>query len=136
MTDINKKLKEMQYKSLIELYEKIKQVAYERPLDSEDDDEEEIWDLIDDLEAQMDDFFKDKKTVKGKIVKNVIRGHLVHDEIERICIIDVNNMEVIFNGELSKYMDPPEIMRDEKDKYDKMIVRKSNVDGTRLDIFI
>lgn len=45
------------------------------------------------------------------VVKNVIKGHMAHDEIERLIIIDPGTDDIaIYAGTLEKYMNPCDTM--------------------------
>ena len=45
------------------------------------------------------------------VVKNVIKGHMAHDEIERLTIIDPGTDEIaIYAGTLEKYMNTCDTM--------------------------
>lgn len=50
-----------------------------------------------------------------KTIKNVIKGHMAHDEIERLIIINPNTDDIaIYAGSLEGYMKPCETMKDYK----------------------
>ena len=72
------------------------------------------------------------------LVKNVIKGHLSHDEIERLTIINPNNEDIaIYAGTLENYMKPSDIMKDYKKEVDNMEVVKSAVNcGNQLFIIV
>lgn len=71
-------------------------------------------------------------------VENVIKGHLSHDEIERLTIINPNDDDIaIYAGTLEKYMNPIDIMNEYKKEVDNMEVVKSAVNcGNQLFIIV
>lgn len=71
-----------------------------------------------------------------KKLRNVLKGHRVHDVIDNINIINVEKMEVMFCGALDNFMSPPDFMERFRDELMNMDVKKSDVNGARLDIFI
>lgn len=72
------------------------------------------------------------------VVKNVIKGHMTHDEIERLTIIDPDTDDIaIYAGTLEKYMNPCDTMKDYKKEVDNMEVVKSSINcGNQLFIII
>lgn len=72
------------------------------------------------------------------VVKNVIKGHIAHDEIERLTIIDPDTDDIaIYAGMLEKYMNPCDTMKDYKKEVDNMEVVKSSVNcGNQLLIIV
>ena len=68
------------------------------------------------------------------VVKNVIKGHMAHDEIERLTIIDPDTDDIaIYAGTLEKYMNPCDTMKSYKKEVDNMEVVKSSVNcGNQL----
>lgn len=72
------------------------------------------------------------------LVKNVIKGHLSHDEIERITIINPNSDDIaIYAGTLESYMNPIDIMKDYKKEVDNMEVINSAINcGCQLFIIV
>ncbi len=71
-----------------------------------------------------------------KKLRNVLNGHRVHDVIDNINIINVEKMEVMFCGALYSFLNPPDFMECFRDELMNMNVKKSDVNGARLDIFI
>ena len=71
-------------------------------------------------------------------VKNVIKGHMVHDEIERLTIINPEEKDIaLYARTLEGYMKPCESMKDYKQKVDNMEVVKSAVNcGNQLFIIV
>lgn len=71
-------------------------------------------------------------------VKNVIKGHLSYDEIERLTIINPNSEDIaIFAGTIENYMHPSEMMKEYKKEVDNMEVVKSAVNcGNQLFIIV
>jgi len=59
-------LKKRQHSSLKSLHEKIKEVADERPLDSGDEEEEEIWNAVEELAEMLNDFLKKADLSAGR----------------------------------------------------------------------
>lgn len=72
------------------------------------------------------------------VVKNVIKGHMAHDEIERLIIIDPGTDDIaIYAGTLEKYMNPCDMMKNYKKEVDNMEVVKSSVNcGNQLFIIV
>lgn len=72
------------------------------------------------------------------LVKNVIKGHMAHDEIERLIIIDSGTDDIaIYAGTLEKYMNPCDTMKNYKKEVDNMEVVKSSVNcGNQLFIIV
>ena len=69
-------------------------------------------------------------------VKNVIKGHLSHEEIERITIIDTKELTTIFAGLSKKWLNPQDIMMEYKKEVENMEVIKSEVNcGCQLFVF-
>ena len=71
-------------------------------------------------------------------VKNVIKGHMAHDEIERLTIINPNTEDIaLYAGSLEGYMKPCDTMKDFKREIDNMEVLKSAVNcGCQLFIIV
>lgn len=72
------------------------------------------------------------------VVKNVIKGHMAHDEIERLTIIDPGTDDIaIYAGTLEKYMNPCDTMKNYKKEVDNMEAVKSSVNcGNQLFIIV
>jgi hypothetical protein len=71
-------------------------------------------------------------------VKNVIKGHMRHDEIERLIIIDPDSDDIaIYSGTLEKYLNPCDTMSDYKKEVDNMEVARSAINcGNQLFIIL
>lgn len=71
-------------------------------------------------------------------VKNVIKGHMAHDEIERLTIINLDNDDIaLYAGTFEGYMKPCDSMKDYKKEVDSMEVAKSAVNcGNQLFIIV
>lgn len=71
-------------------------------------------------------------------VKNVIKGHLTHEDIERIVIINPNSDGIaIYSGPLEKYLNPDPSLEPYKQNVDDMEVLKSAVNcGCQLFIIV
>lgn len=72
------------------------------------------------------------------IVKNVIKGYLSQENIERVVIIDTKDDSIaLFSGTLDKYLKPKAIMQDYKNEVDNMEVIRSSVScGNQLFILV
>ena len=73
-----------------------------------------------------------------KTVKNVIKGHMAHDEVEGLIIINPNTEDIaIYAGSLGGYMEPCDTMKDFKREVDNMKVVKSAINcGNQLFIIV
>lgn len=72
-----------------------------------------------------------------KKVKNVIKGHLAYEDIERLTIIDINELSPIFAGKIENWIKPQETMKEYKKEIENKEVVKSEVNcGCQLFIFV
>lgn len=70
-------------------------------------------------------------------VKNVIKGHLSYEEIERLTIIDVNELSTIYAGKIENWIKPQECMKEYKKEVENRDVIKSEVNcGCQLFVFV
>lgn len=71
-------------------------------------------------------------------VKNVLKGYLCRENIERLTIINPDNKDIaIYAGTLDKYMNPCDLMREYKKEVDNMEVVKSAMNcGCQLFIIV
>lgn len=71
-------------------------------------------------------------------VKNVIKGHMTHDEIERLTIINPDADDIaLYAGTFEGYMNPCESMTDYKKEVDNMEAVKSAINcGNQLFIIV
>ena len=70
-------------------------------------------------------------------VKNVIKGQLAHDEIERLTIIDTEELTPIYSGTLNNFLKPSDMMKTHANIIKNTAVKKSVVDcGNQLFIFL
>ena len=70
-------------------------------------------------------------------VKNVIKGHLAYETVDRIIIIDTNELTALFAGKTEGWLKPQEFMLDYKREVENMDVVKSEVNcGCQLFVFV
>lgn len=70
-------------------------------------------------------------------VKNVIKGHLAYENIERLTIIDIKELEAKYAGTIKNWIDVQDSMLDYKKEIENMDVVKSETNcGNQLFIFI
>lgn len=70
-------------------------------------------------------------------VKNVIKGHLSHEEIERITIINTKELNAIYAGKTENWINVQESLREYKREVENMEVVKSEVNcGCQLFVFV
>lgn len=72
------------------------------------------------------------------IVRNVIKGYLSQEDIERVTIINPDSEDIaIYAGTLDGYMNPNDLMSDYKKEVDNMEVKKSAINcGCQLFIIV
>ena len=70
------------------------------------------------------------------LVKNVIKGHRVHDVLESINIIEPEKLKVHFCGKIEDFLNPPGGLEKERDRINAMHSLHSEVNGTQLQIFV
>ena len=70
-------------------------------------------------------------------VKNVIKGHLSHEDIERITIIDTTKLTAIYAGKTENWINVRDCMKEYKSEVENMEVIKSEVNcGCQLFVFV
>ena len=72
-----------------------------------------------------------------KKLKNVIKGHLAYEEIERLTIIDINELSPIYAGTIENWFKPLDSMKEYKKEIENRSVVKSEVNcGCQLFVFV
>lgn len=72
-----------------------------------------------------------------KKLKNVLKGYLSREIIDRLTVIDVNRLEVLYSGTLEDFQNAPDFMEEfKKELEDKEVVKADINCGCQLFIFV
>ena len=71
-------------------------------------------------------------------VKNVIKGYVSREDIDRLVIINPDNDDIaIYSGDIKNYLEPNDMMKDYKKQVDNMTVLKSAINcGNQLFVIV
>lgn len=72
-----------------------------------------------------------------KLLKNVLKGYMAHEEINRVVVIDMSKLEPIYSGTLEDFQSPVDCMKDFKQELENKEVIKADMScGCQLFIFV
>ncbi len=72
-----------------------------------------------------------------KKLKNVLKGYLSREIIDRLTVIDVNRLEVLYSGTLEDFQNAPDFMEEFKKELENKEVIKADLNcGCQLFIFV
>ncbi len=72
-----------------------------------------------------------------KKLKNVLKGYMSIENIERLAIIDTKELEALYSGTLDDFQNAPDFMREFKEDLENKEVKKADMScGCQLFIFV
>lgn len=72
-----------------------------------------------------------------KLLKNVLKGYMAHEDINRLVVIDVSKLEAIYSGTLEVFQYPVDCMKYFKQELKNKEVIKADLNcGCQLFIFV